>query len=98
MEHNISRKDVEEYCLQFQTYRLLHKDEKQHVVGNLMHIVNWYHDKPYGFGHFLTAVVEDKFSAAVCRADTTNLKCIELYAKFMYNMMPQDYKLKAALL
>lgn len=60
----------------------------------LSDIQRWYwEDLP--IGHFLTALLENDLMETVGRADEVNVKVLSLYAKFLYNMMPMDYKVKA---
>lgn len=65
-----------------------------HIAMCMHHIYRWYHEG-YPIGDFLTAVVRDEFSSACFRADGTNKKALYLYALFLANKIPYDYRLKA---
>jgi len=72
----------------------LSPDEVEHVSMCLEHILKWYHEG-YPIGHFLTAVVKNDFSGACIRADDVNRKALYLYALFLANKIPFDYRDKA---
>jgi len=58
------------------------------------HIYRWYH-KDYPIGDFLTAVVRNDFTEACFQADDINRKAFYLYALFLANKIPMDYRMKA---
>jgi hypothetical protein len=63
--------------------------EIEHVALCLDHIQkHCYEGRP--LGGFLSAVVRNDFIDACCRADKTNIKCLRLYAWFMWNEIPFD--------
>jgi len=69
-------------------------DEIDHIGMCLHHIYRWYHDG-YPIGDFLTSVVRNDFSEACFRADDINRKALYLYALFLANKIPFDYRDKA---
>lgn len=73
---------------------LLTDENIDHVAMCIHHIFQWYWGKR-DLGHFLTAVVKNNFSQACGRADTANSYALPLYAIYLYNHAPIDYKQKA---
>lgn len=72
----------------------LDEHEIQHVAMCLEHVHQWYHTgRP--LGDFLTAVVKNDFCDAVFYADDINGKAFRLYALFLHNHMPDDWREKA---
>ncbi len=65
-----------------------------HVAMCLEHIQKWYFEG-YPLGSFLTAIVNDNFCEACFRADDINLRALKLYAYFMHNHLPDDWREKA---
>ena len=65
-----------------------------HIAMCLEHILLWYY-KGYPLGNFLTAVVRNDFLDACFRADDVNRKALYLYALFLANQIPADYRRKA---
>ena len=43
-------------------------------------------------GDFLMAVLENDFMEACGRADSSNIGCLDAYAKFLYNYVPANCK------
>lgn len=72
----------------------LNKEEIEHVAHGLENIQQWYYNDQNILGHFLTSVVKNDFIKAVCNADSTNIKALVVYAKFLYNRLPFDYMIK----
>ena len=68
--------------------------EFDHIAMCMHHIYMWYHDG-YPIGDFLTAVVRNDFSKACFQADDVNRKALYLYALFLANRIPGDYREKA---
>ena len=69
-------------------------EERRHILTTLRDLQRWYYeDLP--IGHFLTALISNDLMETIGRADGTNTKVLPLYAKFLYNHMPMDYKQKA---
>jgi len=66
-------------------------EEVSHIVDCLEAIQQWY-DLDWPLGHFLTAVVRDRFVDACCLADDTNSKALILYALYVHNKLPANYK------
>ncbi len=73
---------------------IFHLDEIDHISMCMEHIYKWYHES-YPLGHFLTAVVRNDFTEACFQADDTNKKALYLYALFLANKIPSDYRQKA---
>jgi len=72
----------------------LTEKDLEHTADCMYHIYMWYwNDLPVG--HFLTAVLKNDFIEACCRADSTNKMLLSMYALFLYNAMPIDYRRKA---
>ena len=69
-------------------------DELDHIAMCMHHIYRWYHEN-YPIGDFLTAVVRNDFSEACFQADDVNRKALYLYALFLVNKIPFDYREKA---
>ena len=90
----MSEADVKRWLLTQHESETLRAEEKKHVLHCLMSLCRWYNEgmRP---GHFLEAVLKNDFMAAVGRADSTNIKILPIYAKFLYNLMPVDYAEKA---
>jgi len=65
-----------------------------HITMCMEHIYAWYH-YDYPVGGFLTAVLKDNFMEACLHADDINRKALYLYALFLANKIPSDYKRKA---
>lgn len=70
------------------------QDELDHMAMCMHHIYKWYHEG-YPIGDFLTAVVRNDFSDACFQADDINRKALYLYALFLANKIPLDYKRQA---
>ena len=69
-------------------------DELDHIAMCMHHIYKWYH-KDYPIGVFLTAVVRNDFTEACFQADDINRTALYLYALFLANKLPMDYRKKA---
>lgn len=67
-------------------------EQIDHIAHGLRRLLEWYENRKVAMGSFLTAVLENDFIEATTRADKTNTKALPIYAKFLYNMMPMDYK------
>jgi len=72
----------------------LDEDNLDHIAMCMHHIYRWYWED-YPIGHFLGAVVENDFMEACGRADSTNKLVLPIYATFLYNCAPMDYRKKA---
>ena len=68
--------------------------ELDHIAMCLHHIYRWYHEG-YPIGDFLTSVVRNDFTEACLRADDVNRRALYLYALFLANKIPFDYRDKA---
>jgi hypothetical protein len=90
----ISKQHITVFCETFKEFEKEQKEDQQHIVFGLTEIVNWYNGHAQ-LGHFLTYVVKNKFIEATCAADSVNYRCLVIYAKFLYNMIPQNYIFKA---
>jgi len=73
----------------------LTEDDLEHIAECMHEIYRWYHDEVPSLGHFLTAVVTDRFMDACAYADRANSLALPLYAIFLYNHAPADYATKA---
>ena len=71
----------------------LTEKDLEHAAECMWHIYLWYW-KNLPVGHFLTAVLENDFIEACCRADSTNKMLLPMYALFLYNHVPIDYREK----
>lgn len=69
-------------------------EELSHIAMCMEHIYKWYFED-YSIGDFLTAVVKNDFSYACLQADDINRKALYLYALFLANKIPYDYRKKA---
>ena len=72
----------------------LSPDEQDHIAMCMYHIYRWYYEG-YPLGDFLSAVVRNDFSDACFQADDVNRKALYLYALFLANKIPFDYRKKA---
>jgi len=71
-------------------------EDFDHIAMCMEHISLWYFEG-YPIGDFLTAVVRNDFMNASLLADNVNQKSLYLYALFMANKIPADYRTKAGL-
>lgn len=69
-------------------------DDLDHIAMCMSHILKWYYED-YPIGDFLTAVVKNDFREACFRADDANRRALYLYALFLANKLPMDYRKKA---
>jgi len=72
----------------------LSPDEVRHISMCMEHITKWYYED-YPIGDFLTAVVRNDFTEACFHADDINRKAFYLYALFLANKIPADWRMKA---
>jgi len=72
----------------------LAEEEIDHVAMCMEHIHRWYYEG-YPLGHFLTAVVNNDFCEACFHADDANRKALYLYALYLANKIPGDWREKA---
>ncbi len=74
----------------------LTEKDLDHIAMCMHHIYQAYHDMvpKHGLGHFLTAVIKNDFMEACGTADKTNSLVLPLYATFLYNCTPGDYREK----
>lgn len=94
MNRNDIKKWVESNATNLMPEIPLEPDEIEHISMCMEHICKWYFDD-YPIGNFLTAVVRNDFSEACFRADDINRKALYLYALFLANKLPFDYRKKA---
>jgi len=88
--------DLEKWLDQFELYKKIEKEEdKTHIRATIRGMMVWYDTGIVTFGHFVTYMLKNNFVEAVCHADKVNRNCLELYAKFLWNIMPINYNLKA---
>ena len=69
-------------------------DELDHISTCMHYIYLWYHED-FPIGRFLSAVVKNDFCEAAFQADNINQKALYLYALFLANKIPLDYRMKA---
>lgn len=69
-------------------------NELDHISMCMEHILKWYYED-YPIGDFLTSVVKNDFCEACYHADNVNRRALYLYAIFLANKIPFDYKDKA---
>ncbi len=94
MEYTDIRSWVESNAAFFMPNEKFSSEELDHIAKCLHHIYLWYHED-YPIGHFLTAVVHNDFSTACIRADDINIRALVLYAQFLGNKIPFNYRDKA---
>jgi len=88
------REWVEQNALGLTPETLFTVDDLDHVAMCMHHIYRWYHEG-YPIGDFLVSVVRNDFMEACLRADDVNRKAFYLYALFLSNKIPFDYREKA---
>jgi len=93
MEESEIRQWVEENAKSLPVGVRIDSEELDHVAMCLHHIYRWY-SEGYPLGGFLTSVVRNNFCEACLRADDINRKVLYLYALFLANHIPYDYKTK----
>ena len=71
-------------------------DELDHVAMCCEHIVKWYYED-YPLGSFMSAVVQNDLIQTVFRADAINIKALKLYAYFLTQNLPSDWRKKAGI-
>ncbi len=69
-------------------------DDLDHIALCMDHIRLWYYED-YPIEDFLAAVVRNDFSGACFQADDVNKRALYLYALFLANKLPADYRQKA---
>ena len=90
----MTKEEIRDWDLEEHEVNELTDDEFNHVVNCLKSIWNWY-EHGYHPGSFITAMIKNNFIVACGAADNVNVKVLSLYAKFIYNCLPCDYKDKA---
>lgn len=74
------------------------KTEKEviyHVTTCIHHLVLWYNEPKAYIGKFLRYMLLNRFTDTIRMADSTNKRLLDVYATFLYQYMPSDYKQKA---
>lgn len=94
IEGTLSQEDVKAWLVEQTEIKDLGDEELNHVAMCLHHLYLW-HKEDLPVGHFLSAVLKNDFMEACGRADNTNKKVLPIYAMFLYNYAPIDYKTKA---
>ena len=94
VEGTLTQEEVKAWAKQQSETRDLDEKELDHVAMCLHHLFLW-HRKDYPIGHFLMAVVENDFMLACGRADSTNSRVLPIYAKFLFNCAPGNWREKA---
>ena len=90
----MTEQEIREWVERQREANILMSDEVDHVAMCLHHIWQWYHEN-LPVGGFVSAVLRNDFCAACGRADDTNKRALPLYAMFVYNYLPADYREKA---
>lgn len=97
LNRTLTQEDVFDWVVKQRGHERLYTSiESDHVAKCMHHIYLWHMrvDGREGLGHFLTAVIRNDFMEACFRADDTNSKVLPLYASFLYNIAPMDYKVQ----
>ena len=102
VEKTLTKEDIKEWLKeQGQIKYLIEKQaitekDLDHVATCMYDIYLAYHNKipRSGIGHFLTQVIKNDFMGACGSADKTNSLILPLYATFLYNCVPADYREK----
>jgi len=68
--------------------------ELDHLAICMHHIQRWYYES-FPLGSFLSAVVRNDLCEACFRADDVNRRALYLYALFLANKIPSDWREKA---
>lgn len=97
VNENLTQENIKNWLSKELKHENLGEEKLNHVAMCLHHIYLWYIGvlKPYHLGRFLTAILRNDFMDACGRADSTNAQVLPIYAKFLYNYMPLDYKERA---
>ena len=94
MDHRDIRQWTEQNANGLMPEASFSQDDLDHIAMCLDHIYRWYHEG-YPIGDFLTAVVRNDFCESCYHADDVNRKALYLYAIFLANKIPFDYRKKA---
>uniref|UniRef100_A0A6M3LNZ9 Uncharacterized protein n=1 Tax=viral metagenome TaxID=1070528 RepID=A0A6M3LNZ9_9ZZZZ len=94
MNESDIRKWVEDNAKYNEILLRLTSDELDHIAMCMHHIYRWC-EEDYPIGGFLTAVVRNDFTETCFKADDVNRKALYLYALFLANKIPFDYRKKA---
>lgn len=86
-EYALTKEDVEGYIRNSATRRELTEEEIKHITDCCWGIY-CYCVKSTPPGHFLTAMLRNDFLTTVGAADITNVKNLDIYAMFLYNVAP----------
>ena len=92
----LTQENVQGWIYRQKSSQQMSHEEIKHVGMCMHHIYQWHmkvDDRP-GLGHFLTAVVRNDFMEACVRADDANAKALVLYAKFIRDNAPLDWKIQ----
>lgn len=66
-----------------------------HVTTCLEHLCRWYNDPTAYIGKFVRYLLLNDFTSTVGMADSVNTRLLDVYATFIYQYLPGDYKEKA---
>jgi len=94
IDGTLTQQDVKEWAREQSETKDLSEKELDHVARCLHHLYLWYKEN-FPVGHFLTNVLRNDFMAACGSADSTNSRVLPIYAKFLYNCAPMDWRSKA---
>jgi len=94
----MEREDIEKWVKQSADGLMpeipIDQEEIEHISMCMEHIYRWYFED-YPIGDFLTAIVRNDFCEACFHADGMNRKALYLYALFLANKLPFDWREKA---
>lgn len=88
-ERALTVEDVEGYIRREATRRKLTEEEVKHITDCCWGIYR-YCTKGIPPGHFLTNMLRNDFVDTVGSADKTNVKNLDVYVKFLYNVAPAN--------
>ncbi|RLC36449.1 hypothetical protein DRH29_04570 [candidate division Kazan bacterium] len=100
MDQSLSKEDIivwlkdQSLVKHLMDHGAIREQDLEHAAECMFNIYLWYW-KDLPIGHFLTAVLKNDFIEACCRADSTNKMLLSMYALFLYNNVPIDFRRKA---
>jgi len=74
--------------------RNIDDDDFKNILRCLHDLASWYWEQNIVLGHFLTYVVKNDFVRASTQADSSNVKALDVFARFVYNRLPSDWRQK----
>jgi len=103
-EENYDYQDVENYISINHSERIKevsnyideNEEEILNHVSKICHkILKWYNGRMVYLGDFLQYLLLDEFVNVAGMADKTNKRLLDVYASFLYNIVPINYQSKA---